>query len=76
MEARRHAEDPKGIHRAFPEYLTKDQVGYPAACGFDEEICMSIGEEVARLLAMGFIREINHPVWIVNPVLVKKKIRS
>jgi hypothetical protein len=46
------------------------------ACRFDEEKRMSIGEEVARILAAGFIREINHPVWIDNHVLVKKKIRS
>jgi hypothetical protein len=40
---------------------------------FDEEKSKAIGEEVARLLAMGFVREVHQPVWIANPVLVKKK---
>jgi len=29
--------------------------------------------EVTRLLAAGFIREVTHPEWLANPVLVKKK---
>ena len=27
---------------------------------------------VTRLLAAGFIREVTHPEWLANPVLVKK----
>ena len=33
----------------------------------------AIGEEVARLLAAGFIVEVFHPEWLANPVLVFKK---
>jgi hypothetical protein len=40
---------------------------------FDEEKSKAIGEEVARLLTVGFVREVHQPVWITNPVLVKKK---
>jgi hypothetical protein len=29
--------------------------------------------EVCKLLAAGFIRECQHPVWLANPVLVPKK---
>ena len=36
----------------------------------------AIGEEVARVLVARFIMEINHPVWVANPVLVKKKNRT
>ena len=32
-----------------------------------------IVEEVARLLAVGFIIEVFHPEWLANPVLVLKK---
>ena len=32
-----------------------------------------IGDEIARLLAMGFIMEVLHPDWLANPVLVEKK---
>ena len=31
------------------------------------------GEELARLLAASFIREVQHLNWLANPVLVKKK---
>lgn len=40
---------------------------------FGEEKHKAIDEEVAKLLAARFVREIHHPVWVVNPVLVKKK---
>jgi hypothetical protein len=39
---------------------------------FNEEKCKAIGEEVVKLLAVGFVREIHHPVWVANHVLVKK----
>ena len=40
---------------------------------FNEERRKAIGEEVARLLATGFIVEVFHPEWLANPVLVLKK---
>jgi hypothetical protein len=33
----------------------------------------AIKKEVAKLLAAGFIREVFHPEWLANPVLVRKK---
>ena len=33
----------------------------------------AIGEEIARLLAVGFIVEVFHPMWLANPVLELKK---
>ena len=33
----------------------------------------AIRVEVTRHLATGFIREVTHPDWLANPVLVKKK---
>ena len=41
---------------------------------FDEEKRRAIGEEVQRLLAAEFIKEVSHPEWLANPVLVKKKM--
>jgi hypothetical protein len=32
-----------------------------------------MGEEMSRLLAAGFVKEVQHPDWIANPVLVLKK---
>ena len=40
---------------------------------FAEERRKAIGEEIARLLAAGFIMEVFHPDWLANPVLVLKK---
>ena len=40
---------------------------------FDEEKRRAIGEELSKLLAAGFIKEVQHPDWIANPVLVPKK---
>ena len=40
---------------------------------FDEEKCRAIGEEIAKLSAVGFIKEVYHPEWLANPVLIRKK---
>ena len=40
---------------------------------FNEERRKAIGEEVARLLAAGFIVEVFQPEWLANLVLVLKK---
>ena len=40
---------------------------------FDKEKRRAIDEEIAKLLAVGFIREVHHPEWLANPVLVRKK---
>ena len=36
---------------------------------FDEKH-RAIGEEIAKLSTAGFIREVHHPEWLANPVLV------
>ena len=43
---------------------------------FDDERHRAIGEEVAKLLAAGFIKEVYHSDWLANPVLVKEKTRK
>ena len=53
--------DPK--FKPFKQYLRR----------FNEERRKAIGEEVARLLAAGFIVEVFHPEWLDNPVLVLNK---
>jgi ribonuclease HI len=40
---------------------------------FDEEKRRAIGEEIHKLMTAGFIKEVFHPEWLANPVLVKKK---
>jgi hypothetical protein len=34
-----------------------------------------IKKEIARLLDVGFIREVYHPDWLANPILVVKRIK-
>ena len=43
---------------------------------FDDERCRAIGEEIAKLLAAGFIREVFPSDWLANPILVKKEDRE
>jgi hypothetical protein len=40
---------------------------------FADERRDAIKKELAKLLAVGFIREVFHPEWLANPVLVRKK---
>ena len=40
---------------------------------FFEEKRRAIGDEIAKLLAAGFIMEVFYPEWLANPVLVLKK---
>jgi hypothetical protein len=40
---------------------------------FDEEKHRAIGEEIHKLMAAWFIKNVFHPEWLANPVLVRKK---
>jgi hypothetical protein len=40
---------------------------------FDEERRRAIGAELQKLLVAGFIKEVFHPTWLANPILIKKK---
>ena len=43
---------------------------------FAEPKRQAMGEELAKLLEAGFIREIKHPDWLANLVMVPKKDKS
>ena len=63
-----------GIPREVTEHTLKIHPGSKPVkqclCRFDEEKRRAIGEEIAKLSATGFIREVHHPEWLANPVLV------
>ena len=63
-----------GIPREVAEHTLKIRPGSKPVKQrlrrFDEEKRRVIGEEVAKLLADGFIKEVYHPKWLANPVLV------
>ena len=66
-----------GIPREVAEHTLKIHLGSKPVKQrlrrFDEEKRRAIGEEIAKLLAIGFIKEVYHPEWLANPVLVRKK---
>ena len=66
-----------GVPRELAEHhLNVDKSAKPVKQSlrrFHEERRKAIGEEIARLLAAGFIMEVIHPKWLANPVLVLKK---
>ena len=37
---------------------------------FNEEKHRAIGEEIAKLLVVGFVKEVYHPKWLANLILV------
>jgi hypothetical protein len=67
----------KGISREVAEHKLNVRPGSKQVkqclCRFNDEKCKAIGEEILKLLSAGFIREVLHPEWLANPVLVKKK---
>jgi hypothetical protein len=42
----------------------------------DEEQRRATGVELWKLLEAGFIKEVFHPTWLANPVLVKRRMGS
>jgi hypothetical protein len=43
---------------------------------FNKEKRKAIGEEIAKFFAAGFIKEVYHPEWLANPVLIKRRARN
>ena len=66
-----------GIPREVAEHALRLILGSKPTkqrlCCFDDERRRAIGEEITKLLAAEFIREVFHSDWLANPVLVKKK---
>ena len=63
-----------GILREVAEHALKIRTGSKPVkqrlCCFNEGKRRAIGEEIAKLLVAGFIKEVYHPEWLANPVLV------
>ena len=66
--------DMLGIPREVTEHALKIRLGSKLVKQrlhrFDEGKRRAIGEEIAKLLAVGFIREVYHPERLVNPILI------
>ena len=70
--------DMLGILREVTEHALKIRPGSKPVKQrlhrFDEEKRRAIGEEIAKLLAAGFIKEVYHPEWLANPLLARKRV--
>ena len=66
-----------GIPREVAEHALKIRPGSKLVkqrlCHFNKEKHRAIGEEIVKLLAAGFIKEVYHPEWFAKPILVRKK---
>jgi hypothetical protein len=69
-----------GISRKVTEHALKIKPGSKSVQQrlhrFDEEKHRAISEEIAKLLVAGFIKEVYHPEWLANPVIVKRRVRN
>jgi len=69
--------DMPGIPREVAEHSLEIRAGSKLVKQrlrrFDKEKRKIIGEEIHKLLTVGFIKEVHHPDWLANPILVKKK---
>ena len=66
--------DMPGILREVIEHALKIRPGSklvkPCLRRFNEEKCRAIDEEIVKLLVARFIKEVYHPEWLANPILV------
>jgi hypothetical protein len=69
-----------GISREVAEHTLNIKPGSrPIKQGLqclNQEKRWAMGEKQSRLLAVGFVKEVQHPHWIANPILVPKKNRK
>ena len=73
METRRHAQRPTKPDQALLKCLEGRKTYQAEATTFAHDKKEAIRTEITRLLAAGFIKEVYHPDWLANPVLVRKR---
>ena len=63
-----------GIPREVTKHALKIRPGSKPVkqrlCRFDEGKRRTIGDEIVKLLAADFIKEVYHLEWLANPILV------
>jgi hypothetical protein len=73
MAACRYAGSPERTGRAQTEGLSQARPIRQKLCRFTPDKREAIRAELGHLVAAGFIREVLHPEWLANPVLILKK---
>ena len=73
METLGYARHSKEGRRAYLENPSRLQTGEATPTSLRRGKVQGHGEEIAKLSAAGFIREVHHLEWLSSPVLVRKK---
>jgi hypothetical protein len=73
MESLGHAGHTEGSRRALLGYPSQLQVDEAAHAPIRRRKAHGHREEVHKLLAARFIKEVFHPEWLANPIVVRKK---
>jgi hypothetical protein len=73
VETSEHARGAQESDRAFTQRRSKDTPKRQHLRRFADDRWDAIKKELAKLLPADFIREVFHPEWLSNPVLVRKK---
>jgi hypothetical protein len=68
-----HVGHPKEVAEDSLDILPHSRAAQQQLRCFDEERHQAIGVELRKLLEDRFIKQVYHPTWLANPVLVKKK---
>jgi hypothetical protein len=68
-----YAGSPERTSRAQTEGLSPGDADPTKITSFTPDKREAIRAELALLVAVGFIREVLHPEWLANPILVPKK---
>ena len=74
MATCRYAGSPNRTSRAQIEGVSSSKADSTEAASFTPNKREAIRAELARLVSAGFIREVLHPEWLANPVLVLNEI--
>jgi len=73
VETLGHARHSEGSHEHALKIRPGSKPVKQRLCHLNEEKRRAIGEEIAKLLAAEFIKEVYHPKWLANLILVRKK---
>ena len=72
VETRRHARRPAKLDRALLKRLEDRKTYQAETTAVRRDKKEAIRTEITRLLLAGFIKEVYHPDWLANLVLVRK----
>jgi hypothetical protein len=73
VESLEHSGYTEGSRRALVVHPSQLQAGEAAPAPIRRGKAQGHREEIHKLLVVRFIKEVFHPEWLANPVLVRKK---